>query len=413
MTFRIALSGLNAATSDLNVIGNNIANNATTGFKGSRAEFGDVYAASTLGASSNAIGSGVRLQKVGQQFAQGTVNFTNNNLDLAINGSGFFRLSDNGTAVYSRAGAFGVDKDGFVVNSSGQRLAANPADPATGLITGAVVDLKISTADIPPRVSSTITVGANLNAAAAVPAVTPFNPAGPIDPASYNNSTSLTVYDSLGAPHLATLYFVKESAANSWTVYSQLDNIFPAQGTANNLVFSPTGALTTPGTPGNIVLTPITIPPPSGANPLTLTFNYTNTTQLGNTFGVNSLTQDGFANGSLSGLSIDNGGVVSARYTNGQSSPLGRVILTKFANPQGLQQLGNTAWAETFASGAGLDGAPGTSGLGAIQSGALEGSNVDLTEQLVNMITAQRNFQANAQVISAADTVTQAIINIR
>ncbi|MBI3343959.1 MAG: flagellar hook protein FlgE [Gammaproteobacteria bacterium] len=413
MPFRIALSGLNAATSDLNVIGNNIANNATTGFKGSRAEFGDIYAASSLGASSNAIGSGVRLQKVGQQFSQGTVNFTNNNLDLAINGSGFFRLNDNGTTVYSRAGAFGVDKDGFVVNSTGQRLTAFQAT-STGAITGARGDLKLSTANIPPKVSGTITVGVNLNAAAAVPTVA-FSTAGPAapDPASYNNSTSLTVYDSLGAPHLATLYFVKESAANSWTVYSQLDNIFPAQGTANNLVFSPTGALTTPGTPGNIVLTPITIPPPSGANPLTLTFNYTNTTQLGNAFGVNSLTQNGYANGRLSGLSIDNSGVVSARYTNGQSSSLGQVILTNFANPQGLQQLGNTSWAETFTSGAALDGAPGTGSLGAIQSGALEGSNVDLTEQLVNMITAQRNFQANAQVISAADTVTQAIINIR
>jgi flagellar hook protein FlgE len=413
MPFRIALSGLNAATSDLNVIGNNIANNSTTGFKGSRAEFGDIFAASSLGASSNAIGSGVRLQRVGQQFSQGTVNFTDNNLDIAINGSGFFRLNDNGTTVYSRAGSFGVDKDGFVVNSTGQRLTAFQAT-STGAITGARGDLKLSTADIPPKVSSTITVGANLNAAATVPTVTPFDTAGPAapDPASYNNSTSLTVYDSLGAPHLATLYFAKTSTANDWEVYTQVDNIFPISGPAS-LVFSDTGSLTTPASPGNIGPLSFTIPAPSGAAALDLTFNYANTTQLGNAFGVNSLTQDGYANGRLSGLSIDNTGVVSARYTNGQSSSLGQVILTNFANPQGLQQLGNTSWAETFASGAALDGAPGTGSLGAIQSGALEGSNVDLTEQLVNMITAQRNFQANAQVISAADTVTQAIINIR
>lgn len=412
MPFRIALSGLNAATADLNVIGNNIANNATTGFKGSRAEFGDIYAASSLGASSNAIGSGVRLQKVGQQFAQGTVNFTNNNLDLAINGSGFFRLNDNGTTVYSRAGSFGVDKDGFVVNSTGQRLTAFQAT-STGAITGARGDLKLSTADIPPKVSGTITVGANLNAAATVPGVA-FSTAGPAapDPASYNNSTSLTVYDSLGAPHLTTIYFRKAAAANTWDAYTQVDNIFPISGPAS-LVFSNTGVLTTPAAPGNIGPLAFTIPPPSGAAALSLTLNYTNTTQLGNAFGVNSLTQDGYANGRLSGLSIDNSGVVSARYTNGQSSSLGQVILTNFANPQGLQQLGNTSWAETFTSGAALDGAPGTGSLGAIQSGALEGSNVDLTEQLVNMITAQRNFQANAQVISAADTVTQAIINIR
>lgn len=412
MPFRIALSGLNAATSDLNVIANNIANNATTGFKGSRAEFGDIYAASSLGASSNAIGSGVRLEKVGQQFAQGTVNFTNNSLDLAINGSGFFRLNDNGTTVYSRAGAFGVNKDGYVVNSSGQRLTAFQAS-TTGTITGARGDLKLSTADIPPKVSSTITVGANLNAAATVPGVA-FSTAGPAapDPASYNNSTSLTVYDSLGAPHLGTIYFRKAAAANTWDAYTQVDNIFPISGPAS-LVFSNTGVLTTPAAPGNIGPLAFTIPAPSGAAPLSLTLNYTNTTQLGNAFGVNSLTQDGYANGRVSGLSVDNTGVVSARYTNGQSSALGRVILTNFANAQGLQQLGNTNWAETFASGAALDGAPGTGSLGVIQSGALEGSNVDLTEQLVNMITAQRNFQANAQVISAADTVTQAIINIR
>ena len=412
MPFRIALSGLNAATADLNVIGNNIANNSTTGFKGSRAEFGDIFAASSLGASSNAIGSGVRLQRVGQQFSQGTVNFTDNNLDIAINGSGFFRLNDNGTTVYSRAGSFGVDKDGFVVNSTGQRLTAFQAT-STGAITGARGDLKLSTADIPPKVSGTITVGANLNAAATVPTVA-FSTAGPAapDPASYNNSTSLTVYDSLGAPHLATIYFRKAAAANTWDAYTQVDNIFPISGPAS-LVFSNTGVLTTPAAPGNIGPLAFTIPPPSGAAALSLTLNYTNTTQLGNAFGVNSLTQDGYANGRLSGLSIDNSGVVSARYTNGQSSSLGQVILTNFANPQGLQQLGNTSWAETFTSGAALDGAPGTGSLGAIQSGALEGSNVDLTEQLVNMITAQRNFQANAQVISAADTVTQAIINIR
>lgn len=407
MSFLTALSGINSAAADLGVISNNIANSSTTGFKSSRAEFADIYAASYIGTASNAIGSGVRLAGVAQQFAQGNVTFTNNALDLAINGQGFFRLSDNGTVVYSRAGAFSVDRNGYIVNSAGQRLTAFQAD-ALGNITGAIGDLQLSTTDIAPKASSTVTVGLNLNAAA-TPPLSAFSPG---DATSYNNSTSLTIYDSLGASHLATMYY-RKTAANTWETYLYVDGTL-VDG-PDTLGFSSSGAL---ATINGVAVPPTTLTSPSftpsgGGAAMTLALDYAASTQFGSAFGVNSLTQDGYTTGRLRGVDIDSSGVVFARYTNGQSRALGQVVLANFSNAQGLRQLGNTGWAESFASGAALTGAPGTASLGVLQSGALEGSNVDLTQELVNMITAQRNFQANAQVISTLDSVTQAVINIR
>lgn len=416
MSFRTALSGLDAASANLDTIGNNVANASTTGFKESRAEFADVYAASNLGTASNAIGTGVSVAAVRQQFTQGNIAFTNNNLDLAINGEGFFRLSDNGSIVYSRAGAFGVDRTGYVVNSNNQRLTVYAADSA-GNITGALNDLYLDKSDIAPRASSSVDVGINLNASASLPTTAIFNRN---DPTSYTNSTSLTVYDSLGSAHTATMYYVKSAVANTWGSYLYVDGtqvthtggattavnaVFNTNGTLNTVNGSATGTMTF----DNLALT-------NGAAPLGLTLNYktaTPTTQFGGAFSVNALAQNGYATGRLRSIDIGGSGVVQARYTNGQSRTLGQVALASFANPQSLQQLGNTAWAETYDSGAALVGAPGTASLGAVQSGALEGSNVDLTEQLVNMITAQRNFQANAQVITTSDAITQTIINIR
>lgn len=416
MSFRTALSGLNAATADLDAISNNIANSSTTGFKESRTEFADVYAASSLGTASNAIGAGVNVAAVQQKFTQGNISFTNNNLDLAINGDGFFRLSDGGSIVYSRAGAFGVDRSGYVVNSSNQRLTVYAADSA-GNITGALSDLYLDKSDIAPSATASIDVGINLNASASVPTTAIFNPN---DPTSYTNSTSLTAYDSLGSAHTATMYYVKSAAADTWGSYLYVDGTQVTHNagltTAVNAVFNTDGSLNTVNgsatgtvTFDNLVLT-------NGAAPLSLTLNYktaTPTTQYGGAFSVNALTQDGYATGRLRSIDIGGSGVVQARYTNGQSRTLGQVALASFSNPQGLQQLGNTTWAETYDSGSALVGAPGTSSLGAVQSGALEGANVDLTEQLVNMITAQRNFQANAQVITTSDAITQTIINIR
>lgn len=412
MPFRIALSGLNASSSDLRVIGNNIANASTVGYKKSRAEFGDIYPATNLGAGSNTIGAGVEVSTISQQFTQGNVDFTDNNLDLAVSGQGFFRLEDGGSVVYSRAGAFQVDRAGYVVNSQRHRLTAYQAD-INGNITGAIGPLQLSTADIAPRETTTLDVAVNLDSRTGNLPAAGFDPS---QPSTYHHSTSFTAYDSLGNPRVASLYYV-HTGAGAWSMFMTVDGNQPANivdadvgaaGNARALTFNTSGQLTSATTAFTA-----NIPASGGAAAFDIDIDLTGATQYGNSFSVSSLIQDGFTTGRLSGIDIGETGVVQARYTNGQSRTLAQLVLATFSNPQGLQQLGNTTWAETFDSGSALVGAPGTSSLGLVQSGALEGSNVDLTEQLVNMITAQRNFQANAQVISASDAITQTIINIR
>jgi flagellar hook protein FlgE len=403
MSFRTAISGLRAAMTDLDTIGNNVANSSTTGFKKSRAEFSDVYAASNVGVSGDIPGSGVNVSRVAQQFSQGTVDITQNALDLAINGNGFFVLNDNGSKLYSRAGAFGVDRNGFIVNAKNQKLQAFQAD-TTGNITGAIGDLQINSANVKPAATTTVKAGLNLDSSAAIPSVATFNPT---NTASYNNATSTTVYDSLGNSHIATMYYVK-TGANAWNSYTYVDNTAVNGPTA--LAFSTTGALTTPA---GGTFTTASFTPSGGGAAMTLTINYTGSSQYGSPFAVNSLTQDGYTTGNLSGIDIDKTGIIFARYSNGQAVTLGQVAMADFADTQGLQPVGDTNWAETFKSGGPLVAAPGSGNLGLIQGGALEESNVDLSEELVKMIVAQRNYQANAQVIQTTDQVTQAIINIR
>lgn len=400
MPFAVALSGLNAASSDLNVTANNIANANTTGFKGSRAEFADVFA---VGAQE--IGNGVRLSSVTQEFAQGGVDFTDRGLDLAISGEGFFTMNDGGVITYSRVGSFGVDRDGFVTNNQNQRLQIFPVASNGTFNTGTLTDLRLATTDAPPAATANVEFGINLPANAAPPPVAVFDPN---NASTYNHSTAVTIYDSLGASHTATAYFVKTATANQWQSRFYVDGT--AVGGANAMTYSNLGVLTVP-VGGAFVLPAYA--PPSGAAAINLNANLLNSTQYGSTFGVNLLNQDGFASGRLSSIDVDTNGVVFARFTNGRSEPLGQVALSNFANTQGLRPLGDTTWGETFTSGDAVRGSAGTGSFGVIQAGALEASNVDLTEQLVNMITAQRNFQANAQMISTADQVTQTIINIR
>jgi flagellar hook protein FlgE len=405
MTFRLALSGLNAASTDLNVTANNIANTATTGFKGSRAEFAELFAVSPQGVASLAVGNGVRVSDVSQQFSQGNVDFTENSLDLAISGEGFFTMSDNGALVYSRAGAFKTDSTGYVTNSSNQRLQVYPPAVTGGFNTGALSDLRLSVAESAPAATTSVEMQMNLPASDTVPPTATFDPA---DTSSYNRATSMTVYDSLGAAHTATLYFTHGAAANTWDTRLYVDGA--SVGGASPLAFSDTGVLTSPAT-GEITF-PAHLPT-TGAAAMNMTFDFGTATQYGNTFGVNSAIPDGYTTGRLIGMDIDKSGIVQARYTNGRSQTLGQVALSNFTNPGGLQQLADTSWAETFTSGQALHGQAGNSGFGLVQSGALEASNVDITTQLVNMITAQRNFQANAQMISTSDQITQTIINIR
>ncbi|MBQ0797206.1 flagellar hook protein FlgE [Zhongshania sp.] len=405
MSFRIALSGLNAASAQLDVTANNIANVNTAGFKGSRAAFADVYATSNNDVTKTTPGAGVRLNTITQEFSQGNIDFTDNNLDLAISGEGFFTMKGTSGVTYTRAGSFSVDRDGFVVNNNLERLQVFPPSGDGNFSTGSLSDLQLQVSENAPKSTERAQIGVNLPANAPTPAATPFDPSLPT---SYNHATSMTVYDSLGTQHTATLYFVKDAAANTWNQQLYVDN--NAVGGFNTVSFSNAGELQTPASG---LITYPSYDPGTGAAAMDLSFDFTASTQYGKEFGVNNLQQDGFTTGRLTGIEVDNTGIVSARFTNGQSKQLGKVAMASFSNPNGLQQQGDTSWAETFASGSPRVGEAGSSNFGLLQSGALESSNVDLTSQLVEMITAQRNFQANTQMISTADAVTQAIINIR
>ncbi len=421
MAFDTAISGIRASAAELSIIGNNIANSSTTGFKQSRGEFADIYASSVLGVGANAIGKGVSLSSVSQQFTQGNISFTDNALDLAINGNGFFILSDDGAAAYTRSGNFIIDQSGFITNTEGKRLMAYQADSA-GKITGNIDALQIDTAYISPTPTGTVNITANFDSRAVTPTI-PWG--GPYDafavpptspsPDMYNSTTSTTVYDGLGNPHVVSTYFVKTSTANEWQAHTLIDGVTVAG--PDTLTFDANGQFNTAILPVQINVVgwnPLDQNgAPTGAVAQDFTIDLSTSTQFGTNFAVSSISQDGFTTGQLRGLEISKGGVVFARYTNGQSLALGQVALANFANPQGLQPLGDTAWAETFSSGAAVVSGPGTAGLGVIQSGALEDSNVEITEQLVNMIIAQRNFQANAQVIQTEDAITQTVINLR
>lgn len=404
MSFQISLSGLNAASSDLNVTANNVANVNTTGYKRSRANFNELFASGLQSMGSNSTGLGTRMSSAQQLFTQGNITPTGNNLDLAISGDGFFVLNDNGATTYTRAGAFGVDRNGFVVNDTGRRLQVFPP-LGDSFNTGQLEDLQLTTSDSAPQATGEVTLGLNLPANAEQPAVAPFDPD---DPDSFNHTRAVTVYDSLGQSHSANYYFVKTANDNEWEVHLQIGG--DAVGGAETLQFDGAGELVTPGD-GEIDFGAWT--PPTGADDIEFTSLFGESTQYGETFSVNNLVQDGFTNGRLIDVDISEEGVAFARFTNGQSKALGKVAMASFASPQNLQQLSDTQWAATFASGDAVFGEAGTSSLGVIESGMLEDANVDLTEELVNMITAQRNFQANSQMISTADQITQTIINIR
>ena len=404
MSFNIALTGLNAASQDLSVVSNNLANADTIGFKSSRAEFGDIYAASQVGTAATAVGNGVSVQDIAQQFTQGNTETTGNSLDLAINGNGFFTVSQAGSLQYTRDGEFQLNNTGQVVTASGAALQVYAPLPSGGFNTGGLTDLTLNTNESAPQATANATVTATLPADASPPVTTTFSPS---DPTSYTDTTSLTVYDSLGAAHTMSLYFIKGTNANDWSVQSYVDG--NAVGTPQDLQYSSSGVLTNPPN-GQIPLPAYT--PSTGAADMNVTLNLDGTQQTGNTFAVTAVSQDGFTTGTLTGININSTGIVQATFTNGRSVDLGQVAMANFANDQGLQQLGNASWSQTTASGSVVQGVAGNSGFGTIQSGSLEESNVDTTAALVDMITAQRDFQANAQMIQTQDQITQNIITV-
>ena len=426
MGFSTALSGLNAAANNLSVTGNNIANANTTGFKESRSEFVDVYASSVGGVSKNQPGAGVRVAEVAQQFTQGNLDITGNSLDMAINGEGFFTLADKpadlNSLVYSRAGAFEINKDGLVTNSKGQALLAytpNGTTAADGFSSGVMTTVSLSTgAGLP---TATTKVDLNVNLDANKPAITTPPAFDPSDSTTYTTQTSVSIYDSLGVSHKLTTYFVAGAATpgppptRNWTAHHYITddpaNPVSVDTAPATLTFDSAGKLTAPAN-GQVTLAPWS-PPNSSAGPITATMNYTGSTQLSSAFSVNALKQDGLAAGKLTGINIDETGVIFAKFSNGSLTPLGKVAMTQFANPQGLAKLGDTTWGQSPSSGSPIQGEAGSGNFGLIQSGALEQSNVDLSAQLVNLITAQQAYQANSQTISTENSVIQTILNIR
>ncbi len=407
MPFSTALSGLSAAAVDLQTTGNNIANANTTGFKKSRAEFADVYAKSLGGNQKTTPGGGVRTSAISQTFNQGSLEYTDNVLDLAINGPGFFVLADSPTGAptaYTRAGAFKLDQDGYIVTNQGKYLVGWGKDFS-------LQGLKINTTGTgAPKATSKVQLELNLDAKSTQPTVTPFDPN---DPNTYNHVTSVTVYDSLGNPHTVVSYFVTQNPTtpNAWQVHQYIDG--NPLGGSTALEFGSTGALiSVDGTPGNTQVTygPYAIP---GAEDLNITYDFANSTQYTSEFSVNGLSQDGYAAGILTGLEIDDEGNIWASFSNGSPQKLGQLALARFANEQGLTKLGDTLWGESFASGEKLLNPPGVGGAGTIQSGALETSNVDLSKELVHLIVAQQAYQANAETISTENQVIQSLLNIR
>lgn len=406
MSFQQGLSGLNIAAKNLDAIGNNVANASTVGYKAARAEFADVFAASLAGGGGTQIGIGAQVAAVKQQFTQGNIVTTSNPLDVAINGAGFYRLSTGGTVSYARNGQFSLDRDGYIVTNSGARLTGYPADSLGQIVASTPVDLQLSLANISPQETSTASIGLNLDSRETVP-VAAFSM---VDPATYNSSTAMTVYDSQGNAHTLTMYF-RKTAANTWDVYGSSSGALLNGGAAlGSLNFTSAGVL------GATATMNVSIPITNGAStPLAfpLTFPASEMTQFGVSFAVSGLSQDGFTTGRLAGFAVGSDGVILGRYTNGQTRAQGQVVLANFTNPQGLVALGGNEWAESSESGQPLVASPGAGTLGTLQAGALEEANVDMTEELVKMITAQRVYQANAQTIRTQDQVLQTIVNLR
>ncbi|SHG44278.1 flagellar hook protein FlgE [Massilia sp. CF038] len=505
MSFQQGLSGLNGAAKSLDVIGNNIANASTVGFKGSQAQFADVYATSLNGAGGNQAGIGVKVAQIAQQFTQGNIESSANPLDIAINGAGFFRTEVAGATQYSRNGQFSLDKDGFMVNAQGAKLTGFAAGPSGEILAGSPVPIQINTADLSPVATTRVDTEINLDSGSIVPVTVPFNAN---DPTSYNKQTPIDVFDSLGNPHVLSTFYVK-TGAGAWDVYTAVDGVeITNQGVAasaqadpasvaaraafqvaattppvntaaaavayataasNAVVAAATAAGATPAqiaaiqaaatsagttvgiTPDQIdakiadavsvpgvrsgylrfdtsgalsasAMAPQTLPltiglpifPSTGSQPvLTFKMNFTNSTQYGAATSEKKTTQDGYTAGSLQRFTAGSDGIILGQYSNGQAHALGQVVLANFANPNGLSPLGNNAWAQTSASGSPTVGTPNSGSLGVLQSSAVENSNVDLTAELVNMITAQRVYQANAQTIKTQDSVLQTLVNLR
>ena len=435
MAFQQGLSGLRVSSKGIDVTSHNIANTSTVGYKSSRGNFADMYA-NAVGSKVN-VGFGAKTIAVQQQFTQGGLTATANALDLAINGGGFFVMeAPNGETTYTRNGEFHLNNEGYVVNDSGYFLTGYKATPDGKTIQEGVTDrILVTNENIEPNATSQVNMGMNLNANEKQPedttwvdkpAVdkTSWNP----DPKTYNKTTSLSIYDSLGNPHTLSLYFVRTADAGKWNVYAILDSTstqYVGAQTADKplltLEFDENGELKDP-TKANVALeikqedlktiNEINGLPDTGAGAINIAFDLSNSSQYAGDFAVTDLTQDGYTTGYTVGISVNDDGIVQQNYSNGETKNIGQVILASFTNEQGLLSIGDNQWRETRDSGPAKVGIANTSNLGGILGSQIEESNVDLTNELVNLIVFQRNYQANAKSITTQDTLIQTIINM-
>jgi flagellar hook protein FlgE len=404
MAFNTSIAGLQAAQQDMGVISNNIANVGTTGFKRSDSLFAELYSASLVGAGPTP-GSGVTLERIRTDFGQGNFEFTSSNLDLAIDGNGMFVLQNNAETLYTRAGAFRLDSDGFVVSESGANLRGYPADANGGIITAATTNLQIANALLAQKQTTEIDFDGNLDSRAEAPAADLEFDA--TRPETYNFVSATTVYDSAGVAHNVTMYFSKDVAAvNSYNVRVAIDDAVQAETIALN--FDTTGVL---GADAETLLT--LNYEPEDADAQAIVIDFVGVTGFGATSATSRVTQNGYAAGQLAGFEFDRAGIAYATYTNGETRAVGQVALATFTNPGGLEPVGQTNFFETDISGVASVGTPAGEGRGFIRPSTLESANVDLTVELLALIEAQRNFQSNAQAIQNENDASQAILQLR
>lgn len=402
MAFSQAVSGLNAASTNLDVIGNNIANSATSGFKSGSVAFADMFAGSKAGL-------GVKVAAITQDFSDGTTTNTGRGLDVALSGNGFFRLTDsNGSVYYSRNGQFKLDENRNLVNMQGMSVTGYPVTgtPPTIQTGGNPTGINIPNTLMAAKTTTSATMQINLNSTDATPSVATFDPT---NPDSYNKKYPVTGYDSQGNAHDINVYFVKSATANTWNVYTQDSSVAgSAVSAAHTMTFDPNGNLI-----GGDTLN-ITTGVINGATPATFDLSFAKSMQQNTgTTSIVDITQNGYKPGDLVSYTINNDGTVVGNYSNEQKQLLGQIVLANFANAEGLESKGDNVWEATNASGVALLGTAGTGNFGSMTKGALESSNVDLSKELVNMIVAQRNYQSNAQTIKTQDQILNTLVNLR
>ena len=415
MSFYTSLTGLNAAQTELSVTSNNIANSSTTSFKRSDAEFGDIFASSTLQRSASGVGSGTVLLGINQQFSQGNIESSSNALDLAVTGDGFFPIkTSDGSELFTRNGGFMLNDSNLLVNSEGHTLQVHPLDAATNAsnFNQATIGLEVKR-DLPA--TPTTTVGLDIKLPMAGTTTGGGAAIDITDSTTYNETQTFSLYDDAGEPYTATVYYQKTAddtddglgnIQDLWTADIYIGDATAPAATTNIVFNSVSGALETPL--ADLTLAPSVLD--SRSNPITLSMT---TASHGKGFQVVSQDQNGLAGGSLVNVDVGSDGLVTSTYSNGQQLAAGRINLANFSSPEGLRQDGGTKYSVTVSSGEVSYGEAGSAGFGTIRSGALERSNVDLTSELIDLISAQRNFQANAKAIETSSTLTSTIINMR